>query len=565
MNKLSELNAKINHNDKYIVISYCMLMHGKGVDVWNRNGKKFIEWFLEQSQWADYKIVLNQASEPISNAGFPSIANNYVNSADWLSIKLTGRDVYLISDSYGEEFDEWIKTRWGWKHLTYRFHFDMDICIYKHYQHPIKKPRTEFEKPIFTCNGNMITAHRILVKQMWDECGLYDDSYWSFADISNFGEKFSDIRFDLFGIWEYSLPLLNNSFLHLVTETCYENFYDGTNIPINFMSKCGRTLAFPTPFIVYGPSGILRHLKELGFQTFDKWWDESYDDILDYTERLNAIMKIVQWARELNNEEKTRIWNEMIPVFLHNRMVLKTLHDECISKINFALPNFFNNFMYSEFEYYTMDEFELQDWCVFYDKKLDGGGTTFGYNAVIRNEILGKIKTNGDTLEMCSGPGFIGYTLKKFGKANRLVLSDINNEVLPFIQKTNEYNSLTDITYINSNVFDSIPTDYQFDTIISNPPHFKTERPGGYRSDNEKLISLDFDMEFHKKFFEQADKYLKPDGKIVLIENCDGVTEEDIRNMTAGKYGIQYVEYNSYNWQGKSTFYTIILYLLGNK
>ena len=69
-------------------------------------------------------------------------------------------------------------------------------------------------------------------------------------------------------------------------------------------------------------------------------------------------------------------------------------------------------------------------------------------------------------------------------------------------------------------------------------------------------------MGFHKKFFKQAVNYLKPNGKIILIENCDGVTENDIREMIGEEYGIEYVEYDSYGWNGKSTFYTIILYLL---
>jgi len=330
------------------------------------------------------------------------------------------------------------------------------------------------------------------------------------------------------------------------------------------MSKTGRALAFPTPFLIYGPAGILSQLKGLGFQTFDKWWDESYDTISDYKERFDAIENLIKSLSDLSQGKKVRIWNEMMPVFLHNRMVMKKLNDADTDKINFVLPNFFNNLNYSEFEYYMMDEFKIGNFCVFYEPLLDGGGTTFGYHAITGHEVTKRIKDKGSVLEMCSGPGFIGYTLKVNGKAGSLVLSDINNEVLPFIEKTNRYNGSDDVVYINSDVFESIPTDYKFDTIVSNPPHFKTERPDGYRNENERLISLDLNMEFHKRFFEKAHMYLKPNGKIVLIENCDGVTENDIRKMVDGKYGIEYVEYNSYNWTGKSTFYTIILYLLGN-
>jgi len=208
-----------------------------------------------------------------------------------------------------------------------------------------------------------------------------------------------------------------------------------------------------------------------------------------------------------------------------------------------------------------MDIFNIIDLSVFYEKKFDGGGTTFGFNAVTKSDIINKIQDQGDVLEICSGPGFIGYTLLKYNKANRLVLSDINSEVRDGIETTNRFNNLK-VEFIQSDCFDSMEDSNKFDTIVSNPPHFKTERPNGYRSSEEKLISLDYDMQFHKKFFESAHKFLNPNGKVVLIENCDGVTEEDIRVLSNQHFSVESVDYDSYGWEGKSTFYTIILRLL---
>ena len=142
---------------------------------------------------------------------------------------------------------------------------------------------------------------------------------------------------------------------------------------------------------------------------------------------------------------------------------------------------------------------------------------------------------------------------------NKLVLSDINIDLYPSIQETNEFNKLQNVEFILSDCFDTIGEENQFDVIVSNPPHFKTIRPDGYRSREEKLISLDFDMEFHKKLFDSAHKFLKPNGKIILIENCDGVTEADIRMLSDEYFTVETVDYDSYGWQGKSTFYTIVL------
>lgn len=206
-----------------------------------------------------------------------------------------------------------------------------------------------------------------------------------------------------------------------------------------------------------------------------------------------------------------------------------------------------------------METFDIDDLKVFYEKRFDGGGTTFGFNAITKPIISDYIQEFSDVLEMCSGPGFIGYTLLKKKKANRLVLSDINIDLYPSIQETNESNKLQNVEFILSDCFDAISEENKFDVIVSNPPHFKTLRPDGYRSREEKLISLDFDMEFHKKLFDSAHKFLNPNGKIILIENCDGVTEEDIRVLSKEYFTVEIVDYDSYGWQGKSTFYTIVL------
>ena len=156
----------------------------------------------------------------------------------------------------------------------------------------------------------------------------------------------------------------------------------------------------------------------------------------------------------------------------------------------------------------------------------------------------------------------MGFYLKSIGVADNLYLTDINNSNKQCIDSTIEVNNLSNVEFIKSDCFESIPKNLIFDTIVSNPPHFKSERPGGYRSENEMLISLDGDMRIHKSIFENAKNYMNKDSRLILVENCDGVTENDIRKLVDGVYGIEYIEYDKYKWEGKSTFYTIILYLL---
>ena len=202
--------------------------------------------------------------------------------------------------------------------------------------------------------------------------------------------------------------------------------------------------------------------------------------------------------------------------------------------------------------------FETNNIKISYEPHLDGGGTTFGINA-LNSENVKKFIKRGKILEMCSGPGFMGFHLLSKGYCDELYLVDINRENLKHINETRRLNDINNVKFIHSNGFGKIKKGDEVDTIISNPPHFKTLRSEGYRFDNEKLLSLDEDMNFHKEFFKNVRKHLSKDGVIILVENCDGVTEEDIKEIVKDDFKVEYVEYDDYGWKGKSKFYTIVL------
>lgn len=73
------------------------------------------------------------------------------------------------------------------------------------------------------------------------------------------------------------------SFCYLVTETCYwERKHHLTE-------KIFKPIVSRMPFVLAGPAHNLKYLREYGFKTFDRWIDESYDDIEDPIERMQAI------------------------------------------------------------------------------------------------------------------------------------------------------------------------------------------------------------------------------------------------------------------------------------
>lgn len=78
------------------------------------------------------------------------------------------------------------------------------------------------------------------------------------------------------------------SLLYVVTETAYD-------YPVRFLTeKTFKAFLNRRPFVIVGPAGSLQELKQLGFKTFDSILDESYDNIVDPSLRLLAIIDIIQ-------------------------------------------------------------------------------------------------------------------------------------------------------------------------------------------------------------------------------------------------------------------------------
>ena len=101
-------------------------------------------------------------------------------------------------------------------------------------------------------------------------------------------------------------------FLNIVTETLYDNE------SLFISEKTYKPIYLCQPFIVFGNPFTLNKLHQLGYKTFDKWWDESYDSELDLKQRFDKIVKVIEQISELNVEELMKLKTEMREVLIHN-------------------------------------------------------------------------------------------------------------------------------------------------------------------------------------------------------------------------------------------------------
>lgn len=175
-----------------------------------------------------------------------------------------------------------------------------------------------------------------------------------------------------------------------------------------------------------------------------------------------------------------------------------------------------------------MEEVLIEKRKVYFAKHLDGGGTWFGVET-IKNDLVISYINRGKILEMCSGPGFMGFYLNFIGLSDELYLIDINQENEKYINETIKFNKLTNTKFIHSDVFESFTENIVFDIIISNPPHFTNwvlDEP-----DWQEILTIDKEWKFHKNFFNNVEKFMNENTKIIFIENYQGMSVKDMRDL----------------------------------
>lgn len=113
-----------------------------------------------------------------------------------------------------------------------------------------------------------------------------------------------------FGCNEFEL--WKSGFWHIVTETVF--YYN----KLHLTEKIFKPIVAQRPFMLAAAPGNLAYLKSYGFETFDRWIDESYDNIKDNNQRLQAIVDQTQRLCSLSRDELQNMHQEMMPVLEHN-------------------------------------------------------------------------------------------------------------------------------------------------------------------------------------------------------------------------------------------------------
>jgi hypothetical protein len=86
--------------------------------------------------------------------------------------------------------------------------------------------------------------------------------------------------------------------------------------------KTYKAILFKKPFIIVTEQHGLKALQAFGFKTFSPWFDESYDDIEDFEQRVEAVLTEINRLSLLSEDEMATILREVNDITEHNHKVL---------------------------------------------------------------------------------------------------------------------------------------------------------------------------------------------------------------------------------------------------
>ena len=168
----------------------------------------------------------------------------------------------------------------------------------------------------------------ILPKKYWSSCKELDDLSIIEIDTHNLDDKQGfDTSFS--SNWKH----YQETYLSIVSETIYspENI---TPFECNFFSeKICKPLINLHPFILMSTPLSLHNLRKFGFETFDPFINEDYDQEENGFKRTEMIFDELDKFRNKSDKELKDWWKEILPILEHNQKTFINMGNKKTKKI----------------------------------------------------------------------------------------------------------------------------------------------------------------------------------------------------------------------------------------
>lgn len=141
-------------------------------------------------------------------------------------------------------------------------------------------------------------------------------------DLAKFAKRLDKTRPIILDIKDlgYNNPASNVNKLHHIKtfmSVVLETHYNPTTL--FFSEKIWKPISMGHPFMLIAGNNYLTELKRLGYQTFDKWLDERYDQTSDINDKIELITSEIKRLSNLSIDDLKKIREEMMPILIHNQ------------------------------------------------------------------------------------------------------------------------------------------------------------------------------------------------------------------------------------------------------
>lgn len=185
---------------------------------------------------------------------------------------------------------------------------------------------------------------------------------------------------------------------------------------------------------------------------------------------------------------------------------------------------FANDVVEPNSDIFDQEFFVANDFKVFYNSTLDGGGNSVGQRYPLVLKLLYPDRIFDNCLEWCSGHGVIGFRLLADGVCKNLHFLEMHQPAVDACKKTvsNMPSRFENkVSIYQCSTLKSLPNNVKFDLIVSNPPHFPMQlgdKLFKIPQTHHRRITVDKDWQTHQDFFANVAKHLTDDGVILLQE-----------------------------------------------
>lgn len=294
------------------VVDFYQIIH-KGLEKYNIPCKNFIYSTsnLSENSYYDKWSQINNIKEKFHIIAVPFFAS-LTQSNGWFN--------YM-------DLDELSDVHWKVEFQTQLEYKSINKCVLYNCLNRVKRPHREALISMLNyynlINDNII-SHDTLLKQNlmihaepWKKHPAFEE------DNVNKLKQILPITFDMtdFSInhaQNFNDTIYKTSWISIITETMYADHRPN----IFFSEKIFKPMRANHPFILVSFEKSLKHLKLLGFETFAKYWDESYDCIEDPVDRMQAICNVIIELKKKTHQELLDMYKDMQDILQNNFNVL---------------------------------------------------------------------------------------------------------------------------------------------------------------------------------------------------------------------------------------------------